>query len=362
MRILYVTTIGLTMGFFPKHFKMLQDAGHIVELACNTEQGLPEKCKRMGLKIHHIPFSRSPFSFANLKALKILKKLVKEGGYDIVHTHTPNASICVRIACKKLRKKGLKVFYTAHGFHFYKGASKKNWLLYYPIEKICSRWTDVLITINREDYTLAQKRLRAKNVVYVPGVGIDLDKFYSEARKRNEIRKELEIPEESMLLISIGELNNNKNHETVIKAINGLDVYYIIAGVGDKMEYLQNLIDEQNMADRIKLLGYRTDVRDLYIASDIFVFPSFREGLSVSLMEAMASGLPCIVSRIRGNIDLIDENGGALFSPYDVEDCREQIIEFLNKPKKELGEYNQVKVYNFSDEQVLAKMANIYFD
>ncbi len=359
MRILYVTTISITMGFFPEHFKMLLEAGHTVELACKNESPVPESVVALGLKVHNIPFSRSPLSKDNLAAVKELKKLLENENYDIVHTHTPNASACVRLACRKLRNKGLKVFYTAHGFHFYKGAPLKNWLIYYPVEWLCAHWTDKLITINQEDYALAQKRMHAKEVVYVPGVGIDLSKFNGTVPDRNEKRKELGIQEDATLLISVGELNDNKNHETVIKAVKGMDVYYIIAGVGDKKEHLQNIIDEQGMTDRIKLLGFRTDVKELYSVSDVFVFPSFREGLSVSLMEAMASGLPCVVSRIRGNVDLIDENGGALFDPHNIDDCKHALDKILSLRKNELtvkGKANVAKIKLFANDTVVEQM------
>lgn len=359
MKILYVATVSITMGFFPEHFKMLLDAGHTVEIACNCDDPVPEKVSNMGLKTHHIPFSRSPFSKTNLAALKQLKQLVENGDYDIVHTHTPNASACVRLACKNARKRGLKVFYTAHGLHFYKGAPILNWLIYFPVEWFCAHFTDTLITINNEDFELAKKYMHAKNVVYVPGVGIDLNKFSDNDEAVNEKRKELGIPENKTLLISVGELNENKNHETVIKAINGLDVYYIIAGIGDKKEYLTSLIESQNMADKIKLLGYRTDVKDLYLASDVFVFPSFREGLSVSLMEAMACAKPCAVSKIRGNTDLIDENGGGLFSPNDVTECKNAILKAIDN-KNESGSYNKEKIKAFSNESVLLKMKELY--
>ncbi len=360
MRILYVTTIAITMGFFPEHFKMLIKEGHTVELACNSDPPVPQSVAELGLQVHHIPFSRSPFSKDNFAAVKELKKLLDIGNYDIVHTHTPNASACVRLTCRKLKKKGLKVFYTAHGFHFYKGATMKNWLVYYPVEWLCSYWTDTLITINQEDYARAQKHMHAREVVYVPGVGIDLTKFDVVKVDRVKKRKELGIPEDATLLISVGELNENKNHETVIKAINGMDVYYIIAGVGDEKGYLQSLIDEQGMIDRIKLLGYRTDVKELYAISDVFVFPSFREGLSVSLMEAMASGLPCVVSKIRGNVDLIDENGGMLFDPFKVECCCDALQTVLKSNMQAKGGYNSQKVRNFSLSVVLEQLKLMY--
>ncbi len=359
MKILYVTTIVATMDFFPRHIEMLNEEGHTVEIASNTDGRIPQYCLDMNLKVYHIPFSRSPFSKSNLTAYKLLKKLIGEESYDIVHTHTPNASAIVRLVCKKLRKQGLKVFYTAHGFHFYRGAPLKNWLIYYPIEWLCANWTDKLITINKEDFVLAQKRMHAREVIYVPGVGIDLDKFSEVIANRNEKRKELGIPENATLLISVGELNDNKNHETVIKAIKDMDVYYIIAGIGDKKDYLQNLIDAQGMTNRIKLLGFRIDVKDLYSISEIFVFPSFREGLSVALMEAMASGLPCVVSRIRGNVDLIDENGGSLFDPYSVDSCKTAILSTIDM-RSGYNEHNQAKVQQFSTNQILTHLYDLY--
>ena len=239
MKILYVTTVSITMGFFPEHFKMLVEEGHEVELASNLEKQLREDIVAFGFEAYHIPFSRSPLSKDNIKAYKQLKKLITEKEYDIVHCHTPVAAICTRLACRKARKNGTKVFYTAHGFHFYKGAPLKNWLVYYPAEWLCSFWTDTLITINREDYHRAQQHMHAKKTVYVPGVGIDLNKFGSVSLDRAEKRRELGIPENAVLLLSVGELNENKNHETVIRAIAGMDVYYILAGQGDRQEKLE---------------------------------------------------------------------------------------------------------------------------
>ena len=312
MKILYVTTIGGTMSFFKNFLCELIKEGHEIDIATNENDiPVPDCYKEWNCKIYQINTSRSPLSKGNITAYKQLKKVVESGEYDKVHCHTPVAAMITRLACRKVRKKGTKVFYTAHGFHFYKGAPKLNWLIYYPIEKICSYFTDVLITINKEDFALAQKKMKAKKVEYVPGVGIEVEKFANPGVTREQKREELGIPQDAKLLISVGELNRNKNHETVIKAIKDLDVYYLIAGRGDLQNHLQNLIDELNLSDRVKLLGYRTDVAELYAVADVFVFPSFREGLPVSMMEAMASGLPCIASKIRGNVDLIDnsENG-----------------------------------------------------
>lgn len=365
MKILYVSTLSLTINsFFKTHIRSFLAQGHSVEIACNcNDEPIHDFFVSLGCKIHNIPFSRSPFAKKNLAAYKQLKRLVHENQYDIVHCHTPNAAAITRFACKGIRKAGTKVFYTAHGFHFFEGAPLKNWILYFPIEWLCAHWTDVLITINREDYHLAQRKMKAKKVVYVPGVGIDVNEFNKIDVDKAAKRILLGVPENAVLLLSIGELNDNKNHETVLRAIAGMDVYYMIAGVGDKEQRLKDIAAEVGMADRLKLLGYRTDVEELYAASDVFVFPSFREGLSVSLMEAMASGLPCAVSKIRGNTDLIDENGGALFNPADVGDAKKQILKLLqmNKADRDArGFYNSNRIKAFDQERIVCAINDLY--
>ncbi len=363
MKILYVTTIAGTMGFFRKFIESLIKDGHVVDIATSETNvsKVPQCYLDWGCSVHHISTSRSPFKKGNFAAIKQLRKIVEENGYDIVHCHTPIAAAVTRLACRKLRKKGLKVIYTAHGFHFYKGAPLKNWLLYYPVEKLCARYTDVLININTEDYELAKKKLKAKKVIYVPGVGIDLDKFDGEKSDRGDKREELGIPETAKLIISVGELNQNKNHETVIRAIADMkDVHYVIAGKGGLEDYLKKLIRELDMTDRVKLLGFRNDVRELCAAVDAFVFPSFREGLSVALMEAMAMGLPVACSRIRGNVDLIDENGGTLFDPHSVEDCRKAVEKLLNSSAEQMGLYNTEKIKKYEISAVNKKMKEIY--
>ena len=365
MKILYVTTISGTMNFFPEHIKMLLSEGHSVEIACScAAKHVNSIYLELGCKIHDIPFSRSPFCKDNVKAYKMLKQLVETEHYDIVHTHTPNASMIARLACCKVRKQGTRLFYTAHGFHFFKGAPLKNWLMYYPVEKICARYTDVLITINKEDYELAQKKIHAKKVCYVPGVGIDLERIKSVQADRNEMRKSMGVPEDCILLLSIGELNVNKNHQVVLKALAKIDnkrVHYAIAGVGDQKDHLLNLAKELSVENQFHLLGFRTDALKLYRSADVFVFPSFREGLSVSMMEAMASGLPIVCSRIRGNVDLI-QNAKVHFASNDVDELQLRLQNIIdNKPMLEqLGAENEEKIRMFSLGNVLNEMKNIY--
>ena len=210
--------------------------------------------------------------------------MINENKYAFIHCHNPISGIISRLAAKK---SNTKIIYTAHGFHFYKGAPVKNWILFYPIEKLCSLYTDVLITINKEDYKLAKNKFYARKIVYIPGIGIDISKFQNVQINKDELKKELGLPKEGFILLSVGELNKNKNHSVVIKALSELgrkDIHYIIAGVGSLKNELEKLAIEKNIEDQVHFLGYRTDIDKIYQIADVFVFPSYREGLSVALM------------------------------------------------------------------------------
>lgn len=365
MKILYVTTVGGTMRFFKDFVNELLEKGHTVDIATNEKTRMvPEYYREWGCKVHQISCTRSPFNKGSIKAIKEIKKLVDENNYDIVHCHTPIAAMCTRLACLKARKKGTKVFYTAHGFHFYKGAPLKNWVMYYPIEKICSYFTDVLITINREDYNLAESKFHAKKTEYVQGVGVDISPFISDHISKQEKRKEIGIPDDATLLISVGELNKNKNHETVIRAIKDLDVYYVIAGHGRLDNYLQTIIDELGLSKRVKLLGYRDDVAELYKAADICCFPSFREGLGLAAIEGMLSGLPLLAADNRGTREFcIDGKNGYVCNPSSVKDFADAISKFLSNENayREMGKLNRENAKVFDVNVINQKMLNIYF-
>ena len=368
MKILYVTTISLTMNsFFKPHIDMLIREGYQVDIACNYKDlALDPLYGELGCVSYQVDFSRSPFSMDNIKAYGQLKRIVENGNYDIVHCHTPNASVITRLVCRKFRKKkGLKVFYTAHGFHFYKGAPKLNWMVYYPVEKFCSRFTDKLITINQEDYTLAKNKFKAKEVHYVPGVGIDLSKFENVQVDRSAKRREIGVPEDAFLLLSAGELNENKNHQIIIRALaklNNPKVHYAIAGEGEKKEYLIGLANELGVSEQVHLLGYRKDMPELNHTADVFCFPSIREGLPVSPIEAMACGLPIIAGDNRGTRDLFvnEESGGILFSPNNVDECYQAIVDILNGDKSGMGRFNRDSVKKYSISNILIEMKSIY--
>ena len=359
------------------NIELLQSLGyHVDGVADYTNPGnisnerseeLQKRLREMGAEPIDIPIPRSINYSTIQKAYKLVKALVTTEHYDLIHCHSPIGGAIARMAAKSERKTGTQVIYTAHGFHFYDGAPLKNWLIFYPVEKYLSRYTDVLITINKEDYSRAKKQFKAKKTVYVPGIGVDIDKFV--ARKhRDDIRKELGILKDDIVLLSVGELNDNKNHENVIRALGNLkagdslpeNLYYIIVGKGNKEEKLGRIIIENKLKGIVKLIGFRQNIADFYSAADIFVFPSFREGLSVSLMEAMASGLPVICSKIRGNTDLIDDQGGIFFEPGEVASIGNAIQKMIKADSARYGSYNMEKIRSFDLKTVEATMAELY--
>lgn len=367
MRVLYVTTIGLTMIFFKDLIKELIDDGHTVDIACNeTAYKVDESYHKMGCKIYPIDCSRSPLSSGNLKAIKQLKKIVIEGRYDIVHCHTPIAGACTRLACMNLRKNGVKVFYTAHGFHFYKGAPLKNWLIFYPIEKFCSRLTDTLITINSEDYELAKKKMKAKHIEYVPGVGVDVDKYKNAVVDKSSKRRELGIPEDAFLLLSVGELNENKNHQIVVHALaqlNNTDIHYLIVGEGPLHDDLVKLSFDLGVSRQVHAVGFRNDVEKLYKIADVNVFPSIREGLPLAAIEGMVSGLPLVCSDNRGTREFAEDGVNAIVC-RTIDDYKDAILRLCADQNfaLELTRNGKIRAQQFSTNDINQLMKKVYFD
>jgi len=298
--------------FHLPYLKMFKEMGWKTAVAAHNDYDDPRDCVIPNCDTYFdVPFERFPLSPNNVTSYRQLKKIIDAGEYDIIHCHTPVSAMITRLAALSARKRGTKVIYTAHGFHFFKGAPLINWMLYFPVEWFLARYTDALITINKEDYARAQK-FAAKKVYYVPGVGIDTEKFAVDPEtkrvKREAIRTELGIPDDAIVLLSVGEVNENKNHRVVIEALGKLEeknVHYIVCGRGELEESHKNLAAQLGLTGRVHLTGYRNDVADFYQAADIFVFPSLREGLPVAVMEALASGLPVVCNGIRGCSDLI---------------------------------------------------------
>ena len=373
MKILYVTTVGDMMKFFRAFIRRLLDEGHTVDIACNEACNgmaypVPACYREWGCVVHPLSWSRSVTDPGNLRAIKELRKIVKDGGYDLVHCHSPIAAACTRVACRPLRKNGLKVFYTAHGFHFCKTAPLKNWLFFYPVEWVCAFWTDVLITINEEDYALAQKHMRAKRVEYVPGVGIDLEKFapYTmTAAEKSAKRASLGLSDTDKVFLSVGKVEKGKNHILMIRAVEMLksvNYQYLICGAGILKEKYERYIHDNGLENCVKLLGNRTDISEILQITDVFVHPSNFEGLSVALMEAIASKVIVICSASRGNTDLVKDKR-CLFDYRSVDQLIQAIHNVENmseEEQKEIIEDNYSRLRPREKSAVIDRMKEIY--
>lgn len=353
MKILYVTTVSNTINaFLIPHIKFLIEKGHQVDVGCFINQKLKYELLDLKVKVYNIPFSRKPYSLSNLKAYKILRKIIKEEGYDIIHSHTPIASFISRLITRK--SSSIKRIYTAHGFHFYKGAPLPNWLIYYPIEKYLSKYTDVLIAINQEDYEIAFKKMHAKKSILIHGIGIDFDKFNHDINFRMK-RKELKIHPDTFVILSVGELNKNKNHQIMIKSLKHMrdkEFVYLICGEGKQLNSLMKLSNKLGLGNKICYLGLRSDINELLKIANLFVMPSLREGLPVSMMEALVSGTPIIGSDIRGVRDLLNHKQELMFNPKHSKEVIRLIDMQLKKPQK----INNFDLEKFSLQNVLEKV------
>ncbi len=389
MKVLFAATVmSHFKAFHEPYMEWFQQQGWEVHAAGNEDAELACCDKK-----HLLPIARSPWNPANIRAFWELRKLIQKEQYDIIHCHTPMGGILARLAAVPARRRGTKVIYTAHGFHFFKGAPLFNWIVYYPIERLLARVTDVLITINMEDYRRA-KHFSAGKVRYVPGVGIDLERFQENddgiddsmepgfVKKaesiagRKQLRKEFGIGDTDIMLLSVGELIARKNHKAVLEALAELNagkskdsgkkyskIKYIICGEGPLKRQLKQQAKELGIERQVIFAGYRTDIPEICHAADIFVFPSLQEGLPVALMEAMAAGLPIVASNIRGSSDLI----GHKKNGYLVNPCRTEsyvkAISLLIKSKerrKAFGDAARGTVQAYSLETVKKRMAGIY--
>lgn len=377
-RALQLASVASMIDLFNEdNISILHELGFVVDVAANFDEGSITSKERVNeykkelqsrnIDVYHIPIPRSIFKVKDIvKSYKMVKKLAEEKKYDIMHCHSPIGGVIARFAFRKAKKIGTRVIYTAHGFHFFKGASIKNWLLFYPIERICARYCDTIITINKEDYERA-KTFKCQDVQYVPGIGVDIEeiRMFSNEENRSRLRKEYDIKKDDFVLMSIGQLSKRKNHSMVIEAmasLKELNIKYLLVGTGEMYESLKALVSKFNLENKVIFAGYVKDAKKLLCAADCFVFPSLQEGLPVSLMEAMASGVPCIASDIRGNKDLLENKH--LFELKDVDTLAAKINElYCDKDERKNSIYNMSNKMDMIDiNKVRLLMKCIYYD
>ena len=335
-KILVTSTDMMMMQFLVPHVQYLREHGYDIEVACSEVGNRFEEVQKVlgEDKSYKVRLQRNPIKPSNLKGLSDLKKIINKGSYDLIWTNEPVMGIMTRLAAKKARKRGIKVVYMTHGYHFFKGGQAK-YKLFYPIEKWASRYCDAIVTINWEDYNLSKEKFYAKIVEHIDGIGLDTKKFGAPIDTVKK-REELGISLDAFVVLSVGELKPHKNHKTVIEAMGLLkdeNIVYVICGKGELMESFQKRVKQLGIGDKVKFLGYRKDVHEIMQCSDIFAFPSKREGLGLASLEAMAAGLPIIGANTRGIVDyVIDGETGYLCGVENPKDYA-AAIERLYKDK-----------------------------
>ena len=381
MKLLYLTGLSgrRVNGFMRSAIlaakEMNIDFTMVSNMTMADKEGYKEDCAKYGIKALHIDLDRNPLGKSNKKVYKQLYEILGDG-YDVIHCNTPTGGVLGRLCAHAINKKraqngqkAIYVIYQAHGFHFWKGAPKKNWILYYPVEKLLAHYTNILVTINQEDFKTAMKfRLgnydgQKGKVFLSPGVGVNISDFQNVEISREQKREELGVKPNQVLFLSVGELNENKNQIILVRAMkkmNNIKTILLIAGEGENKSDLDAEVEKLGLEGSVKLLGYRNDVKELMKASDCFLFSSFREGLPGALMEAMASGLPCIASKIRGNIDALQDSE-FMFEPDDIDGLVDLMKDMLDKGVREKeGKKNQERVQRFDISKSIRMYKKIY--
>lgn len=364
---LFVATVYTHLTAFHIPFmKLLQSWGYEVHAAASSAEGRREEVEAIGVKCWDIPFVRSPVSLRNIIAYRKLKALLTQEQFDLIHVHTPMAAWLGRLAVKRTNQG--PVLYTAHGFHFYRGAPWPYWLFYYPAERLAARWTDGLIVMNNEDLVQAKHMgfKEGRNLFFTHGVGVDLKRF-SMPKGSQSIREELSLGDQDIVITCVAEFTSTKNHRFLLDAWHKLareepQAHLLLVGDGHLRKAMERKVRIEGIP-RVRFLGFRKDVPQLLHATDIFVLPSRREGLPRSIMEAMAAGKPVVATDVRGSRDLVEhEVTGLLVQLGDVEGLAQAILRLIRDPelRQRMGQAGREKIKAYSLDHVLQEMAIIY--
>ena len=364
-KVLFVATIANHINAFHiPYLKCFKDNGYEVHVAVNGDEEIPYCDVK-----HKVCIERSPLKINNLKAIKQLKNIIDKEKFEIIHCHTPMGSVVTRIAAKNARKNGTRVIYTAHGFHFFSGAPLVNWMVYYPVEKYLSKYTDTIITINKEDYERAKSKFKkCKDIQYVPGVGIDEEKFNFKMTQEEKIklRKSLGLKENDFILIYPAELSERKRQIWLIEALELTlkkynDMHLLLPGKDSLNGKCEQLIKELNLEKQIHILGFRKDIINLLKISDVAVSSSRQEGLPVNILEAMYAGIPIVVTDCRGNRDLVVNGKNGYLVDLDDKNNFSKSVELVYKNKDNLNiETNKQEASKYALTNILKEMKKIY--
>lgn len=376
--LLVASVASMIQQFNMRNIDILLQMGYQVEVACNFAEGntcAPEQIGELKKELeskqvvwHQIDFARNVFKLGqNARAYRQLKELFKKNQYHFVHCHSPIGGVLGRLAAHKYKTRAI---YTAHGFHFFKGAALKNWLLYYPMERLLSSFTDAVVTINDEDFERAKKlNLAHGNIFHIDGVGVNLERFHPISKiEKHEIRKKIGLRDSDFVVLYVAQFIPRKNHQLIIHQIQNIvktvpDFKVVFAGNGETLLQCKTLAEQMGVSKYIMFLGGRSDIPDLCGMADIHVSPSLQEGLAIGNIEAMATGCPLVLSNIRGHREVCrDGINGYLFDLNDPQKMTDSIIVlFQDKERYELIKATNLHdVHKFSVDCSVKSMAGIY--
>jgi glycosyltransferase EpsD len=365
-KVLFCATVDYHFSAFHlPYLKWFKEQGWDVHVAASGTLELPFVDEKFNL-----PIQRSPFHRRNIDAYKQLKEIIDRNGYQLIHCHTPMGGVLARLAARAARKIGTKVIYTAHGFHFCKGAPIPNWMVYYPIERILSYFTDCLITINEEDYRIATShQFKAKQIEHVHGVGVDTERYSPVSNFHKEVlRAEHRYENDAFLMFYAAEFNVNKNQQLLIKSVSLVKeevpkAKLLLAGEGSLLEECKELARSLGVEHMVDFLGFRKDIESLLKMSNIVVASSKREGLPVNIMEAMACGLPIIALKNRGHCELVKEDRNGWIVSNQPDELAKKVAELAKNQElqKQMGEQSRkIMLDSFSLNRVLVEKKELY--
>lgn len=378
--LILATVSSMIEQFNMPNILLLKKLKYEVHLAANFKSGnsisserikeFLEELEKLNLKVHHIDFSRKVNDIkGHYKSYNQLKNVFKNNSFEFIHCHTPIGGVFGRVFGKKY---SVPVIYTAHGFHFFKDSPLINWIIYFPIEWYLSKYTDFLITINKEDYENAKRyKFLSKRIILLNGVGIDLEKFTPQTiERKNKIREELGYKESDFIVICVGELNKTKNQYDAIYSINLLkndipNLKLLLVGKGVLKDKYVESVKKLNLNNFVDFLGYRKDISSLMTMADIAITTSIREGLPVNVLEAMAIGLPIVASNCRGNRDLIENHrNGFVFNSHDIKDLSDKIKQLYESSelRYQFSKSNLSDVVKYDINNVILNQKDIYLE
>lgn len=353
------STYSHIANFHRPYLRAFSRLGWTVDVACGgAPRDIPE-----ARRILHLPFEKSITAPSNFRAERLLREDIRRERYTLVSAHTSLAAFFTRLAARGL---DTTVINTCHGYLFDPDAPSLKGRLLLEAERLTAGRTDLLLTMNRQDLEIARRYRLGRQILPVPGVGVDFSTLDSLSPSAGPLlRGELEIPEGAFVLLYPAEFSSRKNQAMLLRVLAMLprDVYLLLPGDGALLDRCKALAAELGVQDRVRFPGQVSDMGCWYQAADCAVSSSRSEGLPFNIMEAMHCSLPVVASAIKGHEDLVTPGEtGFLFPSDDEEACAAQIERLRSSPElaARLGDQAREASLPYSLETVLPQVMAAY--